>query len=559
MSGRHDPPSRDPRARTEPTLGDLDNLDAPPPRRAADDLPSLSVDAPRRARAGAPPRSRHTLAWVVGVLIAIVALGGAWVWSHQSTLRADLPRTQLNSLLTRADQALMQGKLSGTPDSARDLYEAALALDPDSELALGGLRKVGAAELTRAQDDLKTGKLDDARAALEEARGLLGGGAGVAEVDAALSKAANHGAGAESSLDQAQAALAAGRIDGRNGAAELYRRVLAADPGNAVARHGLDQVGDALAAHVQDQLAKGDRVGAQRTLDRLAGLLPSNAQLPTLRAAVAQAEHDSQAQRDRRLALGEADLRAGKFIGTGDDNALAQFQSVLANDPGNAKARQGLGQVAQALIVRANAAIDSGQPDDAKPLLDAAGKLAPKSADLAAARSRLHASAQTSRTDAGQSLPSPAALLAPAQSAKVARLVRQANNAAHRGELMLPPGDSAYDLYRAALAIDGDNAQAQTGLQALPRIARDLFGQAMHSGRLQHAGDLLATLVQLSPGDPALSPMQHDLGSAWIDRARQLGDQGRYDDARRALDEARRLAPGDPRIDETDARIGYGN
>nr|MDQ2971899.1 hypothetical protein [Pseudomonadota bacterium] len=516
MSGSHDPPSRDPRARTEPVLGDLDNLDASPPRREVDDLPSLSVDVPRRARPSAPPPRRHrTLAWVVGVVIALVALGGAWVWSHQNTLRADLPRTQLNSLLTRADRALTQGKLSGTPDSARDLYEAALALDPDSEQALGGLRKVGAAELTRAKDDLKTGKLDDARAALEEARGLLGGGSGVAEVDTALAKAANHGAGAGTSLDQAQSALVAGRIDGRNGAAELYRRVLAADPGNAVARHGLDQVGGALATRVQDQLAKGDRAGAQRTLDRLTGLLPSNVQLPTLRAAIAQAEHDSQAQRDRHLAQGEADLRAGKFTGTGDDNALSQFQAVLVGEPGNAKARQGLGQVAQALIVRANAAVDSGHPDDAKQLLDAAGKLAPKSADLVAARSRLHASAPAPRTvDAGQPLPAPA--LAPAQSAKVARLVRQADNAAHRGGLMLPPGDSAYDLYRAALAIDGDNAQAQAGLQALPQIARDLFGQAMHSGRLQHAGDLLSTLVQLSPGDPALTPMQRDLGSAWI-------------------------------------------
>ncbi|MEO6969120.1 MAG: hypothetical protein ABI132_11800 [Rhodanobacteraceae bacterium] len=558
MSGRQDPPSRDPRARTEPVFGDLDNLDALPPQRESDDLPSLSIDAPRRARTAASSPPRRAFAWVIGVVIAIVVLGGVWVWSHQNTLRADLPRTQLNSLLTRADQALGQGKLSGSPDSARDLYEAALALDPDSEQALGGLRKVGAAELARAKQELNAGKLDDARAALEEARGLLGGGSGVAEVDAALAKSASHGTGVETSLDQAQAALAAGRIDGRSGAAGLYRRVLAAEPGNAVARHGLDQVGDALAARVKDQLARGDRAGAQRTLDRLAGLLPSNAQLPALRAAIAQAEHDSQAQRDRHLAQGETDLRAGKFTGTGNDNALAQFQAVLADDPGNAGARQGLGQVAQALIVRANAAIDSGNQDDAKQLLDAAGKLAPKSADLAAARSRMHASARTPRTaDAGQPPFTPA--LSPALSAKVARLVRQANNAAHRGELMLPPGDSAYDLYRAALAIDGGNAQAQAGLQTLPRMAHDLFGQAMHGGRLQHAGDLLATLAQLSPGDPALSPMQQDLGSAWIDRARKLGDQGRYDDARRALDEARRLAPGDPRIDETDARIGYGN
>lgn len=556
MSGRHDPPSRNPRARTEPVLGDLDNLDAPPPRRVADDLPSLSVEAPRRARASAPP-PRRMLAWVIGFVVAVVVLGGAWVWSHQNTLRADLPRTQLNSLLTRADQAFTQGKLSGTPDSARGLYEAVLALDPDSEQALAGLRKVGAAELARARDDIQQGKLDDARAALEEARGLLGGGSGVAALDAALNKAANRGASAESLLDRARAALAAGRIDGKDGAAELYRRVLSSDPGNAVARHGLDQVGDAVAARVQQQLSRGDRNGAQRTLDRLAGLLPSNAQLPTLRAAIAQADHNAAAQRDRHLAQGQADLRASKFTGGGGDNALAQFQAVLAADPGNAQAREGIGQVAQALIVQANAAIDSGQSDDAKRLLDAAGKLAPKSADLAAARSRLHASSRAPRI-AQTGLPAPTPLT-PAQSAKVARLVRQADVAAHRGELMLPPGDSAYDLYRAALAIDGDNAQAQAGLRALPQIARDLFGQAMQNGRLQHAGDLLATLAELSPGDPALPPMQRDLGSAWIDHARQLADQGRYDDARRALDEARRLTPGDPRIDDVDGRIGYGN
>jgi cytochrome c-type biogenesis protein CcmH/NrfG len=53
--------------------------------------------------------------------------------------------------------------------------------------------------------------------------------------------------------------------------------------------------------------------------------------------------------------------------------------------------------------------------------------------------------------------------------------------------------------------------------------------------------------------------MQHNLGGAWIARARTLADKGRYDDARRALEAARRLTPDDPRINEVDNRIGYGN
>src|SRR5690348_5240572 len=558
MIGRNDPASRDPRTRTEPTLGNLDQLDMPPRRPAGDGLPPLDPDPVRRPSPRAP-QPRRAWPWALAALVAIIAIGGAWVWTHQNALRADLPRTQLNALLARGDSALAAGKLSGSPDSARDQYEAALALDPDSEHALTGLRKVGAAELKRSQDDIAHNKLDDARAALEEARGLLGNSA-IASTETALNKAANHGATIEALLDRARAALAANNVEGKDGAADLFHRVLVGDPDNAVARHGMNQVGAALAAQVQDQLKNNDRGGAQRTLDRLASLVPDYSDLPSLRAAVAQANQDAQARRDQALAQGEADLRAGKITGTDNDNALAQFQAALAEDPASAQAHAGLGQVAQALVVQANAALDAGNSDNARQLLDAAAKLAPKSADLAAARSRLRAEAQTAvaQNDNTSGPPAPPALT-PAQSAKVARMVKQADAAARAGELMLPPGDSAYDLYRGALAIDGDNAAAQAGLQALPQFARQFFARAVRAGKLEHAGDLLSTLAELSPGDAALPVMQRNLGGAWLAQARTLADQGRYDDARRALDEARRLTPDDPRINEVDNRIGYGN
>ncbi len=558
MSGRRESPI-DPRSRTEPVLGDLDRLNESP--RIDDELPPFTLEPRRRgAQLDEPPPHRSAWPWVAIVLALIMLGGGAWVWTHQNALREDLPRTQLNAVLARADAALAAGKLSGSPDSARDQYEAALALDPDSEHAIAGLRNVGNAELKRAQDDIRANKLDDARAALEEARGLLGGGAEVAQTESELNKAANRGSSADDLIDRANAALAAGNLDGKDGAAELFHRVLVSDPDDAVARHGMDQVGAALGVRVQDQLKQGDRVDAQRTLDKLASLLPTYAGLPDLRAAVAQADQDAKAQLERHLTQGEADLHAGKFTGAGDDNALAQFQAVLAQDPDNTQALAGLGQVAEALVVQANAALDAQHPDDAAKLLDVAVKLAPKSADLAAARSRLRAFASAPPANADDTPSTPMApALTPAQSAKVARLVQQGDVAAHRGELMLPPGDSAYDLYRAALAIDGNNAAAQSGLQALPQIARNLFARTLQNGRLDRAGDLLATLQHLSPGDAALPAMQRNLGGAWLDRARRLADQGRYDDARRALDEARRLMPEDPRIPEVDNRIGYGN
>lgn len=556
MNDRHDSSSRDTPRRTEPVLGNLDQLDTGADRRAGVGMepPTRPPFVAHRDR-GYTPRRQRRIPWAAIVIVLALAGAGAWAWSHQAMLRGWLPQTQLNTLLTRADTAFAAGKLSGSPDSARDLYEAARALDPDNEQALTGLQKVGNAELAKARDALQQRDYSDARAALEEARSLLGGGAAVQAVDDALAKAVLHSANIDVLINQARAALANGRIDGNDGAAALFGKVLGGDPHNAVARHGMDQVGDVLANRIQTRLGNHDRIGAKQTLADLANWLPRYSQLPNLRALVSAADRAADEQRDQYLAQGEADLRAGKVTGSGDDNAEARFKAALAADPGNAKAQAGLGQVAEALIVQANAAIDSGHAHDAGALLDHAAALAPKSADLAAARSRLAAGGQ----HVAKSSAVPAPSMTPAQSAQVARLVARAKSAARKGDIMLPPGDSAYDLYRAALGIDGNDANAQVGLRGLPQVTRNQFQQALRDGNLEHANDMLATLEQLDPGDPVAATMRHRLGSAWLDRADHEAMLGRAAAARTALQEAQQLVPQDPRISEVDARIHRNN
>jgi tetratricopeptide (TPR) repeat protein len=586
MNVRHDSSSRDTPRRTDPTLGDLDQLDAGADRRgpAREREPERPASASRtppyntRPTRRRPLRRRHRVRWSLIVLAVVVVGVIGWLWSHQAMLSGMLPQTQLNALLARADTAYSAGNLAGGPESARDLYEAARALDPDNEHALTGLQNVGHAELDRAQAALKKRDYAAARSALEEARSLLGGGAAVEGMDKALAKAVLQTSNVDVLINQARAALANGDIGGPDGAAALFGKVLAGDPHNAVARHGMDQIGDLLATRIQGQLGSNDLAGARQTLSNLAGLLPRYSQLPTLRASVAAAERDSDSQRDQYLDKGQAYLRAGKVTGTGDDNAEAQFKAALKVDPDNDKAKAGLGQVAGALIVQANAAMESGQVQDAKKLLDAAAELAPKSADLAAARSRLAAgetrqepgpahrangngSVATAKADQAPeaSTPPPPAPLTPMQSAKVARLVARARSAARKGDIMLPPGDSAYDLYRAALGIDGDNDEAQAGLRGLPEVTRAQFDQAVREDNLDHAHDMLATLEQLDPGDPAMPTMRHRLGSAWLDRADHYVGLGELAAARTALQEAQRLVPQDPRIGEVDARIQRGN
>ncbi|HEY8228910.1 MAG TPA: hypothetical protein VIG31_00485 [Rhodanobacteraceae bacterium] len=557
MNDRNDPSSRDNPRRTEPKLGNLDHVDTGGERRTT--MRADPADRPPFTNATRRPhvqRKPFRAPWLVLAVVVVLAVAGGWAFTHHAALSGLLPQTQLNSLLTRADKAYADGKLSGDPDSARDLYEAARALDPDNEQALTGLQNVGHSELVRAQAALTQGDYASARTSLEEARSLLGGGADVAAVDEALAKAVLHNANIGVLIDQARATLANGRIDGNDGAAALFGKVLAGDPHNAVARHGMNQIGDALASRIQTQLGNGDRAGARQTLARLSSLLPGYSQLPTLRANVAAADRTADAQRDQYLAQGQADLRAGKMTGSGSDNAEAQFKAALAADPGNAAAQAGLGQVAEALIVQGNAAIDAGHAHDAKNLLDQAAALAPKSADLAAARSRLSAGGKAPVVATASAAPAP--VLSPADSAKLARLVAHAKAAARQGDIMLPPGNCAYDLYRAALGIDGNNAEAQAGLRNLPEVTRQQFQRALHEDNLDKAHDMLGTLEQLDPGDPAAASMRHGLGSAWLDRADHYVGLGQLGAARAALREAQRLVPDDPRISEVDAKLHHG-
>ena len=213
------------------------------------------------------------------------------------------------------------------------------------------------------------------------------------------------------------------------------------------------------------------------------------------------------------------------------------------------RARAGLGQVAQALVVQANAALDEDNAAAAERLLNQATLLAPNGAELAAARARL----RELREQAAIAAQRP--VLSPQQLQRVAALVGEAEKAAAAGRLMLPPGDSAYDKYRAALAIDADNAQALAGLQALPQRARELYAQALAVREPDRARDMTDTLAQLSPGEAALPGMRARVADAYLDLAEQRIGENRPDDARRALTLARQISPANPRLAPVEQKL----
>jgi len=561
MSGRRDQHDAHPPIRTEPTLGDLDRLDAP---RApvADGLPQVSIE-PRRphARAAVAPRRKRRRGWAVLISLLVLAAAGT-LWLNQNRLRGMVPRTDFNTVLTQAQQALQDGRLDGQDGtSARELFQAAAALEPDNDRARDGLRQVGQAMLAQADAALQAGQLGPAAQQAAVARELLGGGSDIDRLDRAIAGARAAQVHTVDLVDQAQQALAAGKLDGPDGAGALYQRVLRADPDNAVAAHGLDQVGYALAVQARAALDAKDGTTADARIEQLAALQPNNGALPALRALQAQTRKQDNSALDAALKAGQDALRAGRIVGSGDDTALVHFQAALKFDPENAQAHAGLGKVAQALTVQANAALDDGDTAQAAKLLDQAAELAPKSADLAAARARLErTSTAPAAPAAADNAPMPVAppSVTPQQSAAVARLVQRAQAATDNGNIMMPPGDSAYDLYRSALAIDGNSAAALRGLQALPGQVESQFNQALAAGNLGKAGDMLANLAELAPGDAAQGALSNRLAGAWLDQAEQQLARGDRIGASQSLERARKLAPSSPRVLDLGARLQGG-
>ena len=111
---------------------------------------------------------------------------------------------------------------SGTrlwPLSRRDHPKQFLALGADRSLLAQAIER--SATIPGSERPLLVAGEDHrffARAALEEARSLLGGGAQVQAVDDALAKAVLQSANLDVLINQARDALANGRIDGKDGA-----------------------------------------------------------------------------------------------------------------------------------------------------------------------------------------------------------------------------------------------------------------------------------------------------------------------------------------------------
>ena len=344
MSGRKD--RRGPQGRTEPTLGNLDDLHRPAGTsrqrwticRA---WPSMrpGAGAVRRAARPAPRRRCRAVerrGWLIPLALLLLVGSITVLWLNQDALRGLVPRTDFNDVLTRATTALQ-----GRPSGRLRRHQRARAVP--------GRTRAGAGQRPRAG---------------RPARGRPGrAGAGAAAARRPDSSTRRHvrrrpranclAAAATSTRSIAPLRRRApptcirttwstargrrwptGRLDGDDGAGALFARVLGTDPDNAVAAHGLDQVGGAYAAQARKALDAGDARRAGALIDKLATLLPRYGDLPSLRAAQAQAQRQHDDALNQALSQGMDALRAGRITGDWRRHRAGLFPAGAGARPG---------------------------------------------------------------------------------------------------------------------------------------------------------------------------------------------------------------------------------
>ncbi len=459
-----------------------------------------------------------TLAAVVGgLLVLVIALRGPIaerLW----------PVAEAEALRLQAEAALQQGRLSAADGSgARELYEAAMAIDPDRAELRSGLARVAQAAVQQARAAAERSAFVEAHRQLRLARTLSAPRAQTDAVAEILRRREAAVAGIDDLQRAADAARAAGRLEGGADAAlPRYRRILELQPAHLAALEGRE---DALTTRLQQARAamdRGDLAAAAAGIAIAVEYDAGHGDLPETQAALVQA-----VERLRRRA--DADLRAGRLTRAGEG-----YRAWRASGVETDAADGGLLTVARAHAARAREAAADFRFDRANAELAAAQALVPDSPEWTQVRDALQRAARA-RDTAGPRLP-PRVL-----ERRLRALLDEAAAAEARGDWLTPPGDSAFDKLRAARALaPDDHGVRRASARMLPRV-RECFENELRDNRLQRARVCLDAGIALAGDRSEIADARSRLAQRWVAVGEERLGAGDVDGARAAHDAAREI------------------
>ena len=262
--------------------------------------------------------------------------------------------------------------------AAIQAYKEVLRLDPDNAAAAAELDVLAAHYLGLANAAADSGDVVGAMSYIERAATANQEYAKLSDVRAKIRQAATTQEEIQGLLQEASAYRANGALinpPGEN-AAEIYDRVLATDPDNAIASQGLSELVGQLLAQATQLLDGGEIQPVRDMLDRATAIGLSDAGIAELQTRL---DREQRVAGDVARLLDEARmlLADGFITEPQQNNAVARLSEVLRLDPNNVQAREEMQRAAQRLAAVAQEAFDVGFTDDASHYLELALTVTP--------------------------------------------------------------------------------------------------------------------------------------------------------------------------------------
>ena len=273
-------------------------------------------------------------------------------------------------------------------------------------------------------------------------------------------------------------------------AIQAYQEVLRLHPENAVAKEELDRLAGHYAQLASDAAGVADVRGAIGYLDRATAANPDFAELANVRERIQQAT-TLRAEIDDILQRASEYRAADALIFPVGENAAELYHRVLATDPSNDVASQGLDEIVSRLLNSSEQLMAEGRFDEVRETVDRATAVGLDPGAINEMKSRLDAEAE--------------------RVTRVAKLIAAARGHLASGYITLPADDNAVALLRDALRLDPGNPEAEqllaTSADRLAGVARE----AHDAGMLEEAKLYLELALAITPDVESW----RDLRDAW--------------------------------------------
>jgi TonB family protein len=294
----------------------------------------------------------------------------------------------------------------------------------------------------------------------------------------------------DSLLEQAEIAFAAGRIiePEFDNALSYYNQLLRHEPDNIEAREGVERVVTYLLNQAEGAIFQNDWDAARAYARVILGVRPQDAHATDIAERAIRLE-----QIELLTATALDQFSAGKLVAPGDDSAAASYQAILALEPDNRVAKQGIKAVVQRLVANAQSAALAGDADRAEGFLAEARALDSQAVGLSEI-------AQSTRQ--WQQI---------VDDRSVKNDLLAAAQALREGRLMAPDTPNAYQLFNEVLAREPASESARQGLALVREALLDQAEARIGSGDLDAAFEAVALAAKADADEEGLRRLREQL------------------------------------------------